>query len=196
MTTDDIEAGLRDALARKAAEVPARAADRLKQLNYRPRTMRGQPATVVGLVIAVVAASGGYLASSLTAPENATPVSLAAFRLPAGFTATRTQCAPFPPGVSAQRPARGEAGFAAGASVHGGCVEAALVAQAVRPPNSATPAQVGRYQGFMTTQAPDRTITLYVEIPAAKGAQELVVVARSLSGNQVVEIARRTLGTQ
>jgi hypothetical protein len=196
MTTDDIEAGLRDALAQKAAEVPAHAADRLKQLNYRPRTMRGQPAAAVGLAAAVLAASGGYLASSLSASENAMPVSLAAFRLPAGFMATRTPCAPLPSGVGVRRTAHGEAGFAAGASAHGGCVEVALVAQAVRPPEGATPTPVGRYHGFMTTQASDQTITLYVEIPAAKGTQELVVIARSLSGNQVADIARRTLGTQ
>jgi hypothetical protein len=197
MTTDDIEADLRDALAQKAAEVPAHAADRLKQLNYRPRTMRGQPAAVVGLATAVLAAGGGYLASSLsTTSQNATPVSLAAFTLPAGFTATRMPCAPLPPGVGAQHAGHGEAGFAAGASAHGGCVEAALISQAVRPPSSATPTPVGRYQGFMTGQASDRTITLYVEIPTAKGAQELVVVARNLSGNQVADIARRTLATQ
>jgi hypothetical protein len=157
------------ALARRAAEVPAHAADRLKQLNYRPRTMRGQPAAAVGLAIAVLAAGGGYLASSLFTSVNVTPVSVADFRLPAGFTATGTQCAPLPPGAGAWHATHGEAGFAAGASVHGGCVEAALVAQAIRPPGSATPTPVGRYHGFMTAQASDRTITLYVEIPAAKG---------------------------
>jgi hypothetical protein len=195
MTTDDFEASLRDALARKAAEVPAHAADRVKQRNYRPRTMRGRPVAAAGLATAVLAAGGGYLASSLSAPANTTQVRLAAFTLPAGFTATTTQCAPLPPGVTAGRTARGQAGFAAGASAHGGCVEAALVPQAVPAPATAEPIPVGRYQGFMTAQAPDRTITLYVEIPAAEGAQELVVVARNLSGNQVTEIARRTLGT-
>lgn len=80
MTTDDIEVGLRDALAQKAAEVPAHAADRLKYLNYRPRTMRRSPAVAAGLAAAFLAASGGYLASILPASENTTPVSLAAFR--------------------------------------------------------------------------------------------------------------------
>ncbi|GEM_PF-5950114 len=196
MTTDDIEASLRDALAWKAAAVPAHAADRLMHLDYRPRAMRRPPTAAAALATAVLAAAGGYLASSLPASDATTPVSLAAFRLPAGYTATSAPCAPLPPGIGAPRAAHGEAGFAAGAAAHGGCIEAALAARAVRPPSGATPTPVGRYEAFMTKQTPDQTITLYIATPAAKGAQELVIVARNLSASQVIDIARRTLRTR
>src|SRR5579875_1064 len=181
MTTDDIEASLRDALAWKAAAVPAHAADRLMHLDYRPRAMRRPPTAAAALATAVLAAAGGYLASSLPASDATTPVSLAAFRLPAGYTATSAPCAPLPPGIGAPRAAHSEAGLAAGA---------------VRPPSGATPTPVGRYEAFMTKQTPDQTITLYIATPAAKGAQELVIVARNLSASQVIDIARRTLRTR
>jgi len=197
MNTDEIEGGLRDALASRAAEVPAQAGDRLRQHNYRPRTRgRRLPAVVgTGLALVALAAGGGaYLASgspeanthparppeAASAPPNAASIQLAGytFTLPAGFKPTNKNCGT-PPGA----PTSFDSRFAAGASADGGCflVSVVLLQQAT----DATPVQIGPYQGYVSSypakrlviltigQAPDRHISI-----VARGPTESQVIAR------------------
>jgi hypothetical protein len=195
MNTEQIEAGLRDALARRAAQVPAHASDRLKQVDYRPRTGGPRSAVALGLGAAALAlgSAAAYFAVGPDRPADTTQISLAAFQLPPGFTPTRGECAPLPQGVGGWMSEPGPTGFAAGASAHGGCVEAFLLSQALQPPATAAPTQVGPYQGFIASAA-SRTITLYVKVPGAR-SKELVIGARNLSADQVITIARRVLRT-
>jgi hypothetical protein len=66
MMTDTFEADLRQALARRAADVPDATADRLRDANYRPQTrVRPGRLTAVGLAAVRLAAVG--LAVALTA---------------------------------------------------------------------------------------------------------------------------------
>ncbi len=211
MKTDNIEGSLRQALAQRAAEIPVQAGDRLRQLDYRPRSRpRLAGVLAAGVVVAALAAGGSaYLSGagqsrphspggSVAPPAGAT-ISLAGytFKLPAGFRATDQKCPPPSGGTAGSAPAAGGTRFAAGAAAHGGCVEVLMTSPAPQP--SGDPVQVGPYQGYVVSVAASRQVTLQVEVPAvpgdqqAQGSRDLVVSARNLSQNQVIEIAARAL---
>jgi hypothetical protein len=80
---DQLEMNLRDALARRAAEVPAYAAIRLSALDYHPRTRRLRPRVALG-ALAGSAGTAGVIVSIVGLGAGAQ----AAF---AGWTATPTQ---------------------------------------------------------------------------------------------------------
>ncbi len=212
MKTDEIEGGLREALARRAAEVPAQSGDRLRQLNYRPRGSVRPTAIGAGLAVAALAAGGGaYLAGGAaggSAPDrsSAAPAQPAGasiqldgytFKLPAGFRATSQHCATSARGTSATA---ASARFAAGAAAHGGCVEVLFLTRPLRVPGDATPVKVGPYQGYaQVSPSPSRhpilRLAVYGELLGTTGTSELIISAKNLSENQVINIAARALGT-
>jgi hypothetical protein len=207
LMANDIEGSLRQALAQRAAEVPAQAGHRLRGLDYHPRC-RSRSATAgvagAGLAVTALAVGGGaYLAGG--GPAAAHPATAAArtgsvitlsdytFKLPAGFKPTTRQCAPLPPGPAGATTVPGNARFAAGAAAHGGCVEVLLADTAVQPPAGASPVQVGPYRGFTVSAPGSQQVTLYVRVPTAQGDRELVVEARNLPESHVLQIAARAL---
>jgi hypothetical protein len=205
MKTDAFEADLHQTLARRAAEVPAAAGDRLRQHNYRPRGHSRVTVASTGLVIAALAASGGaYLAGVTTGSTGHVPAGAARltgatikldgyqFALPAGFKATTTSCTP--PARGGLEPARPLSGkYAAGAAAQGGCVEAVLSAASLTPPSWASPVQVGHYQGFVMSQPAEHRIALYVDISSTQRYHWLVITAKNLSQAQVIAIAAKAL---
>jgi hypothetical protein len=88
METDSFEADLRQALSRRAAEVPGEAIERLRHLHYRPRTAGRAKIVGAGLagaaaaVLAItVASSGSTHASPGSAPaSSASPAQLTAYQ--------------------------------------------------------------------------------------------------------------------
>ena len=70
MKTDVFEADLRQALARRAAEVPDSAADRLRHGNYRPRA-HGRTGGVAAVGLAVALAAGVVTATALPSHGHA-----------------------------------------------------------------------------------------------------------------------------
>jgi len=79
--TDQMEAELRDAFALRAAEVPAGATERLRQVDYKPRTRRRWPRTIgavggtfgAGAVVSVIVLGGSQSAFAGWSPTPATP---------------------------------------------------------------------------------------------------------------------------
>jgi hypothetical protein len=206
MKTDAFEAELRQALARRAAEVPPAAARRLRHRDYRPRHHNRAGVAAAGLVSAALAASGGAYLAGMTAGgaghahrSAGTPrlahatVTLAGYRftLPAGFKTTAAPCAVHVRGLHGA-PAPGSRWFAAGAAAHLGCVEAVLTAATLTPPPEATPVHIGRYQGYLLDTP--QPITLYVRLPAAGHHRWLVIAAKHLSAAEVSQMAARALG--
>jgi hypothetical protein len=204
--TDAFETDLRQALARQAAAVPAAAGERVRHRDYRPRLHSRLAVASAGLVIAVLAAFGGaYLAGVTTGPTGGVPSATARltgatitldgyrFTLPAGFKATTAACtAPIRGGLAPSATVGSK--FSAGASAHGGCVEAVLFAGKLTPPGSASAVRVGHHQGYVMAQPAEHRIALYVSIPAASGGHWLVITAKDLSQAEVVGIAARALG--
>jgi hypothetical protein len=203
--SDAFETTLRQALARQAAAVPAAARDRVRQRNYRPRVHSRAAVATAGLVIAALAASGGaYLAGVTPGTNGGAPgvtqltgatITLDSYRftLPAGFKATTAACtAPIRGGLTPSGTVGSK--FAAGASAHGGCVEAALFAGKLTPPRSASTVQVGHHRCYLIAQPAEHRIALYVSVPAASGSHWVVITAKDLSQAQVVSIAARALG--
>jgi len=206
MVTDMFEADLREALARRAAEVPPQAGDRLRGGHYRPRGHSPAPVAAVGLAAAaaVLAAGGAYLAGATAGgPGHALAVARLTgatirldgyqFTLPAGYKPTSAPCtAPVRAGLNGT-PVPASAAFAAGAAAHGGCVEAVLSGQDLTPPGWAVPVQVGDHQGYLMSQPREGRTVLYVDLSGAAGPRWLVITAKHLSQIQVVTIATRAL---
>jgi hypothetical protein len=204
--TDAFETDLRQALAREAAAVPAAACERVRHRDYRPRAHSRAAVASAGLVIAALAASGGaYLAGvtrdsaggvpSATSPLTGATITLDGYRfaLPAGFKAITATCtAPIRGGLAPSATVGSK--FAAGASAHGGCVEAALFSGKLTLPGTASAVRVGNHQGYVMAQPAEHRIALYVSIPAAGGGHWLVITAKDLSRAEVVAIAARALG--
>jgi hypothetical protein len=71
MKTDAFEADLRQALARRAAEVPQATVDRLRHGNYRPRAH--SPVTLAGAGLVTAAAVGAAVAVTVLAPASHQP---------------------------------------------------------------------------------------------------------------------------
>jgi hypothetical protein len=208
MRTDSFEVELRETLARRAAEVPAEASDRLRRNNYRPRSRSRAGVATAGLAAAALVASGGvYLAEATVGPvshrhaSTGTPaltgatVVLAGYRfnLPAGFKTTTPPCIGQIPGWPQWVQVSGNQRFAAGASAHAGCIAAVLSADNITPPQIAAPVRIGRYQGYLLAQ-PRHQITLYVDIYRSGKYHWLVIAANHLSFLQVSDIASRALG--
>ncbi|MBV9604015.1 MAG: hypothetical protein JO027_02845 [Solirubrobacterales bacterium] len=84
--TEQLESDLREALRARAAQVPAAAAARLSELDYRPRTRRIRPPVAIG-AMASAAAAAGTLAMIISLGAGAS----SAF---AGWTAKPTKAAP------------------------------------------------------------------------------------------------------
>ena len=204
MVTDMFEADLREALARRAAEVPPQVGDRLRHGDYRPRGHGPVPVAAAGLAAAVLAVGGTYLAGATGGSAGHAPAAarLAGttirldgyqFTLPAGYKPTSAPCtAPVRAGLNGT-PVPGSALFAAGAAAHGGCVEAVLSGQDLTPPGWAVPVQVGHHQGYVMSQPRGDRITLYVDLSGAASPRWLVITAKQLSQIQVVTIATRAL---
>lgn len=200
MTTDELEADLRTALARRAAEVPTEAADRLCGRDYRPRSRDWRAATAGMAIAATTAVTGGYLAWVFADGTNHPPTTSAKqasatiqldgyrFALPAGFKATAAPCGQRLPGM----PAPGSSRFAAGAAAHGGCVEAVLSTQA-DPPAASSTLTIGRHLAFVSAGQPTAAIELYVDIHSDSSYRWLVIAATDLSQRQVVTIAAKAL---
>ena len=197
MNNDELEAGLRAALARRAAEIPDHAADRLRGRDYRPRGHNWRAAA--GATAVVMIAAGGYLAwASATGTSHPPVIAQHAdaaiqldgyqFTLPEGYKATTAPCAPPGPGT----PAPGSTQFAAGAGAHGGCLEAVLSTQD-HPPAAASPLSIGHHQAFVSAPPPGGTITLYIDISGDSRYRWLVITATNLHQRQVITIAARAL---
>jgi hypothetical protein len=212
MKTEEIEGGLREVLARRAAEVPGQAGDRLRKLNYRPRGSVRPMAAGAGLAVAALAAGGGaYLAegtAGVSTPDRSSATAAQAagasiqldgytFKLPVGFKATGQHCTA--PGHGGT-PVAGSARFAAGAAAHGGCVEVLLLTRPLPVPGDATPVKVGPYQGYLQASPsalrhPILRLAIYGKFPGTNSTSELIVSAKNLSESQVINIAARALST-
>jgi hypothetical protein len=193
MTTDQFEADVRAALASRAAEIPAQAAERLAGKDYRPRSLSWRSVAAGTAVAALAAVAGGYLTSAATSGSSHSPGTIIQldsyqFTLPAGFKSTATPCIHSVNGV----PAPGSTRFAAGAAAHGGCVQVVLAAQG-RPPATASPITIGLYRAFMVADQPDAAITLYVDIHGSSNYRWLVISTAELSRQQTVGIAAKAL---
>jgi hypothetical protein len=191
-------------LAVRAAEVPAETAERLRQLDYRPRVRSWVPAVTAGLAVMTLAVSGGAYVAATAASGTGAPASHPAparpaialdgyqFELPAGFKPADTRCTA--PGRGGSPPAPAPPGrFAAGARAHGGCMQVMLSAGHIALQRPAVPARVGPYSGFVAAQPAEHRVALYVEIPSA-GRRWLVITALRLSAAQVISIAARAVG--
>lgn len=201
MTTPAFEKDLREALARRAAEVPASAGDSLRQRSYRPRIHSPMRAMAPVLGAAVIAASAGaYLAGAVpgggpaVSPGPGTSIVLDGHRLtlPPGFKRSHRHCvAPRRglPGVPVPASAR----FAAGATAHGGCVEALFTSVRVDPPASASRIRVDGDQGYLVAPRQQRRVALYVKLPGTGHYGWLVIAAYDLPSRDVVSMGDRTL---
>lgn len=206
MKTDAFESDLRQALGSRAAEVPAEAVDRLQQRDYRPRQRSRVTLAGAGLVIAALAASAGAYLGEAGSAGGRVPARMAkaagttvrlegyTFALPAGFKIGHTTCTPPKRGGLHGVPVKQSKWFEAGAAAHDGCVEAVLSAAELTPPPHAVPVQIGRYQGYLASQPQGHGVALFTDIAGSGSYRWLVVLARNLSGNQVVNMADRALG--
>jgi hypothetical protein len=86
METDSFEADLRQALSRRAAEVPGEAIERLRHQHYRPRTAGRAKIAGVGLagaaaaVLAITVVYPGSTPASTTASSSASSAQLTAYQ--------------------------------------------------------------------------------------------------------------------
>jgi hypothetical protein len=158
------------------------------------------------ITVATVSSTGDHrptvTSPSQSTPSSATQTSLAgptiqlagySFRLPAGFSASRSACTDLARALGPSTRMLGSDPFASAASSEGGCIEAVLAAG---PPAtssaSATPVAVGPYKGFVVLVSSTAT-DLYVEIPAASAHHDLILFGKGLSPEQLVAIARSGL---
>lgn len=70
-----------------------------------------------------------------------------------------------------------------------------VTSQPVTPPASATPIQIGQYQGFLATQPTDQGLTLYVSIGTTGSTPWLVITSTGLSQSQITSMAIRALSS-
>jgi hypothetical protein len=200
------EAILQAAMATATSAEPAQI-DVSRHLRNRSGRSRRYLAGVAGAAAAALVVVGAFAVMgggdshptsgthpAATVPVAGTTIRLAgySFQLPAGYQTVGSNCGALPPGLTTI-PVVGENSFAAAASTSGGCIEALLAAgDAATVPAGAQSVQVGPYQGFVTLGAAT-DVVLYVEIPAAEGHHDLVLVANGLTANQVVAIAESGL---
>jgi hypothetical protein len=203
------EATLRAAMAAEPSAEAARTDTRRGVRSRRARRyLSGVGVAAAAALVAVVAvgvADGGHGSPgaspspggrpAATVPAAGETIRLASysFELPAGYQAMGGSCATPPSGLEAWLWVPGRGSSAAAGSASGGCVEIRLALRSTAPiPTRAQSLQVGPYRGFEIS-GPYMSLVLDVEIPAAQGHHDLVLVARGLSAAQLVAIAKSGL---